>query len=75
MGLKHCLSISYRLNTDPLSENGRVSLFEHFLEFIVGGGAARDLELSLYPALAAISVVGLRAVVLGHHLDELAGES
>lgn len=58
--------------TDPLCEHCRVALLEHLLELVIGGGAAGDLQLPLYPALAAISVVGLRAVVLRHHLHELA---
>lgn len=58
--------------THPLREDSGVALLQHLLELVVGGGAARDLQLPLYPALAAVPVVGLRAVVLRHHLHELA---
>ena len=37
-------------------------------------GLLTDLQLPLDPALAALPVVGLRRVVLGHHLHELAGQ-
>ena len=63
-----------RVHDDALGEDGRVALLDHVLELGVGGGAAGDLELALDPVLAALPVVGLRAVVLRHDLDELARE-
>lgn len=61
-----------KLETYALSENGGVPLLQHLFELVVGGGAAGDLQLPLYPAFATIPVVRLRTVVLGHHFDELA---
>lgn len=60
------------MTTYSLSEHCRVALLQHFLELIVGGRASSDLQLSLYPTFAPVPVVGLRAVVLCHHFDELA---
>lgn len=37
-------------------------------------GLLTDLQLPLDPALAALPVVSLRGIVLGHHLHELAGQ-
>ena len=61
-----------KLCTDPLCEDCGVALFQHLFQLVVCGGAAGDLQLPLYPALAAVPVVRLRAVVLRHHLHELA---
>lgn len=37
--------------------------------------ALTDLQLSLYPSLAALTVVSLCAIVLSHHLHKFAAES
>lgn len=71
------LNVSQRLlgscsvHDDALRKYCGVSLLEHVLQLIVGGGAARDLQLSLNSPLAPFSVVCLRSVVFCHHLDEL----
>lgn len=61
-----------RQYTDPLCEYCRVALFQHLLQLIISGGTARDLQLPLYPVLATVPVIRLRAVVLRHNLNELA---
>lgn len=62
------------MHAHPLSEDSRVILLEHSLQLLVRGVPSSDLKLPEYPVFAPVPIVGLRAVVLGHNLDELARE-
>ena len=55
-----------------LCKNGRISLFEHVFQLLIGTAPALDFQLTLDSTLTPFTIIRLGAIVLRHYFYEFA---